>query len=524
MVSEREQIIRRLSEDLIGPYSNDEKLESRPSDVYISGILWPMDTRMGPEEDDHLAFASAGSDNEESGGTGEEEEIAVAVINRPSSAGLSFAVTSDKKNSNLMVKIRFATYTYQEVATEATEKKSSGKKTEQKKKSKTEWVRHQHSVDIPHIPVRTGVNQVADISDADLIPKIQLHIRSVRWKERYWLVTATLINRSEPSAGTGRNDRELFSLFQVRLEIHPESGTTLVARPSRRAVTGTADDDEDLSTALLYRDALEFATGHTCSAEWELGSEPGTASVVATTWLPRAHVRSFSTDGHEIFSSLKSSKTVRPLSAEWLSDAKDPDLEKALMEIPSAYSRWIALQEGKLSGLSPQCREQAERNLARCRQSLDRMRDGARLIGNNSVIAESFRLANRAMRLQYRWSRPPGREGEPLDWRPFQMGFILLSICSIADRRHPDRNVMDLLWFPTGGGKTEAYLGLIAFLAFYRRLSSPANPDEGAGVAAVMRYTLRLLTTQQFIRASAMILACEAIRQGKAGGMTRSKQ
>jgi hypothetical protein len=99
------------------------------------------------------------------------------------------------------------------------------------------------------------------------------------------------------------------------------------------------------------------------------------------------------------------------------------------------------------------------------------------------------------------------------------MGFILLAAASVAHRRNPDRDTMDLLWFPTGGGKTEAYLGLIAFLAFYRRLSSVSNPDAEAGVAAVMRYTLRLLTTQQFARASAMILACEAIRRGRAGGI-----
>ena len=76
---------------------------------------------------------------------------------------------------------------------------------------------------------------------------------------------------------------------------------------------------------------------------------------------------------------------------------------------------------------------------------------------------------------------------------------------------------MDLLWFPTGGGKTEAYLALIAFLAFHRRLSGD-RPNGGEGVAAVMRYTLRLLTTQQFSRAAAMVLACEAIRRGRLPG------
>ncbi|WP_048151982.1 helicase-related protein [Methanolacinia paynteri] len=514
-VTERKKIIERLSEDLVGPYKEDEKLESRPSDVYISGILWPKDTRIGPEEDDQLGLASAGFDNEESAGTGEEEEIAVSSINRPSSAGLSFAVASNKEIPKIAAKVFFATYSYQNVQTDEEEDNSDGNKAEKRKKSKIEWIRHQHKIDILHIEVPDGGNNIIEIEDPDLLPRIQLHIRSVHWKEKHWLVTATLINKSEPPQGTGRNDRELFSLFQVRLEIRPESGTSLVARPSRRAVTGNSDDDEDLSTALLYRNALEYATGHTSSAEWESGSDPGTASMVATTWIPHAFLPSFSSEGHNIFSSLRSSETPGPLSAEWLSDASDAELGQALDEIPNAYARWIALQEEKINILSPPFGEQAKRNIARCRQSLQRMHQGAELIGSNPAVAEAFRLANRAMELQYQWNTE--NPGEILTWRPFQMGFILLAVSSVADRSHPDRNVMDLLWFPTGGGKTEAYLGLIAFLAFYRRLSSPSNPDEGAGVAALMRYTLRLLTTQQFIRASSMILACDAIRRGQAG-------
>src|SRR5690606_16225453 len=98
--------------------------------------------------------------------------------------------------------------------------------------------------------------------------------------------------------------------------------------------------------------------------------------------------------------------------------------------------------------------------------------------------------------------------------RPFQLGFLLLSLPSLAKRGHPDRDVMDLLWFPTGGGKTEAYLSLIAFTIFHRRLRYPDNPDAGAGVTVLMRYTLRLLTAQQFQRACALILACEYLRRG----------
>src|SRR5205807_4765542 len=104
-------------------------------------------------------------------------------------------------------------------------------------------------------------------------------------------------------------------------------------------------------------------------------------------------------------------------------------------------------------------------------------------------------------------------------WRPFQLAFILLNLPALTDLHHPERGadagaIADLLWFPTGGGKTEAYLGLTAYTLAMRRLQGTIAGRSGEdGVAVIMRYTLRLLTLQQFQRAATLICACELIRQ-----------
>jgi hypothetical protein len=136
------------------------------------------------------------------------------------------------------------------------------------------------------------------------------------------------------------------------------------------------------------------------------------------------------------------------------------------------------------------------------------MREGISAIEQDANVLAAFQLAQRAMAIQFQWSRP----NSELKWRPFQLAFQLLVLASLSNRRHRDRDVMDLLWFPTGGGKTEAYLALTAFIILLRRLRRTAQND-GGGVAALMRYTLRLLTVQQFQRAAAMILACELLRR-----------
>jgi len=105
--------------------------------------------------------------------------------------------------------------------------------------------------------------------------------------------------------------------------------------------------------------------------------------------------------------------------------------------------------------------------------------------------------------------------GEPIaqrkpKWRPFQLAFILLNLPGLQDPLHDDREIVDLLFFPTGGGKTEAYLGLAAWTIAHRRITNSGT--LGAGVAVLMRYTLRLLTLDQLSRAAGVVCALELMR------------
>ena len=501
-------LLDRLKQDLIGPYAEGEVLTSRPSDVYPTGILWPRETRMGAEEDE--SFGLSGAEESETNGGDEEEEVSLAGLSRPCSAGVSFAARADQGGAEVDVLVRFATYIPVTLTRSETDSRSENRQSVNQDDARgwTEWRRNSYDISVNGISLQDG-RSFTDLEPLGAPPGVRLHLRSTAWSGGT-LATITLLNQAQPDEDDGRDGVERLTLFQVRVEIRTRKGTVLVARPSRRAVL----DDDDRSGALLYRNAHEFANGHTCSVEWEEASEPATASMVATCWIPTVMVPATSTAGHEVFNSLRNNATHKPLSARWLATAGSDEFADALRHLPAAYQTWIDARAADVSSLSEKHRNQAGKNIAECRDVHARLAAGAIRIAGDDTMSLAFRLANLAMVVQHSWDPEKNRRGS-LEWRPFQLGFILLAAASVVDRQHPERRFMDLLWFPTGGGKTEAYLALIAFLAFYRRLSAGRDPDEGDGVAAIMRYTLRLLTTQQFVRAAAVLLSCEAIRRGR---------
>ena len=170
------------------------------------------------------------------------------------------------------------------------------------------------------------------------------------------------------------------------------------------------------------------------------------------------------------------------------------------------YVTWVSGRQGDVSSLSPDDHAAGRRIVERMDLAVSRMRAGLRLLEQNDQARLAFALANRAMLDQMRQhDRLHGKYRADHDyrWRPFQLAFLLTTLESTANEDSEFRDTVDLIWFPTGGGKTEAYLSLVAFQVTLRRLR---HPDTGGGTAVLMRYTLRLLTRDQFIRATRLDL------------------
>lgn len=489
----RQTIVNRLREDLIGPNAPDEELDDLPSDRYLTGILFPLRTVVGADQGDE---ADTAEDDGETGGA--PENIPAASAYRPSSAGLSFAVEPDEDGvAGVIITIKAACY----------ERVSSKNASELAGGEKNRWRRYPVQAEFEEVllPVDCAPRPL----DAAGIPGMKLHLRVKEWNGKF-LVTAAISNSNEPTEIRNRLEAEERTFFQVSMKISPAIGTSIVEKPA--SSLSNDRDKERQSNALIYRDAAEYAVGHTCSAGWnEKGDQ---VESVSTRWIPEVIVQTAKASGDEIFDTLSTDPEKSPLNTKWLSEVDEKALISGLNKIALQYNEWISIRIRESESLPAEHTEAARKNIEACQEACDRIKDGIELLSKDNFARTAFQLANRAMWLQNSWkAKRDNNDVHDLVWRPFQLAFVLLTLCSASDGKDKHRETMDLLWFPTGGGKTEAYLLLTAYVIFLRRLRAKGNV-VGAGVTVFMRYTLRLLTIQQFQRASALICACELLRKG----------
>ena len=487
-IDARELVVNRLREDLLGPYLENETLQDSPAEVYFSGILYAQKTPVSAAEVEGDAIAT--DENDDASNKTPPNTF------RPSSMGISFAVRpKDGETALINVSVSVGTYEPQ-----ALEDGSYGKR--------RVWHRRPNTARL-EIEVSKGAQ--AGVQAIPEILGLGYWLRCRRHGDLL-LVTVMLVNKQTNSRSADAVARDVANFYQAGFEIAADTDFgAIVPKPTSLKET---PDPEVQSSSLLYRDAPEYAVGHNCSVSWRLNG--ASAIVLSSEWLPTVEVPIASANGdEEFFGDIVRRGEKSVLGSQWLSEADTTEISKGLEEFCGRYLDWIQSQGGKVESLDHVHRPAAERHLETCSAALKRIKEGVALLSEDPVAMQAFRLANRALWLQNEWKRRNDIDVRPLSWRPFQLAFGLLCLKSVTMPEAPDRGVMDLLWFPTGGGKTEAYLLLAAYTVFLRRLKAGGSA-EGAGVTAFMRYTLRLLTAQQFQRAASMVLACDMLRRGDA--------
>ncbi|MFE1781245.1 helicase-related protein [Streptomyces sp. NPDC059506] len=505
----RDEIVESLRKDLLGPAGGEDDIlkDDAPITAYPIGVLFPRQVDKETErekraEDDGQDEAPlVRRDGEES-----VQDAAVSLANerRPSSMGITFAVDPSVAPT-LTVRVSAAAYEPQDehgnpVEARRSEARSTGEQRERWRRRALE------PFTVPLELSAAGASKKVELREG-------LELRTLVRRpgpQGTVTVTVTLVN----SHRIGKYDlQDAHCFFQPVVEVlAPDGSKPFVERP---ALHGAVDEEQGLSR-LLHRHVPSFATGHGCAAVWDW--DPPAVGEAVTGPLAVSSVRTEFVPTHEVLLT-DSNPDIddRALTMDGLATGAHTEVMDALRGLLTGYEAWIEAREAEIATLAGTGHEgTAHEQVRLCRQALGRMRGGVDRLDRDPVAMEAFRAANAAMaqqRARTAWVKG-GKKGEPQvedgRWRPFQIAFFLLCLDGIVDPNHDDRRVADLLWFPTGGGKTEAYLGLIAFTVFLRRLRKGA---AGGGVTVLMRYTLRLLTLQQFERAAALICAMENRRR-----------
>lgn len=520
--SQLEELVRK---DLLGPAGGPEEeldwREDRVRERYLIGVLAPRRTLLEPVQPDELSTAEL---DDEEAGTAESASLPTDTF-FPNSFGLSFVVESSAQA--ILVKTEWGRY--RRVRSEIQQMKDGS--------APLVWKREPVAGEPQRIPLKEG--DFGPLVPRPNDPYVVLRGR-IRRRPNGWVVTLFMENtQDEPD----RKKDEAW-VFQPKMWVTGASGQgepVFVCRRSwnldgNRLDTETRQEMEMLE--MLYRHQVEFAVGHGVAVHVTKDeTDPQRAVMLETEFLPRFEVEQQTTPTGEDNQDL----AALVLDMKELAELPREELLHNLRRIETAYSHWIQNERRKLTDPGERLeahQEAADKAIAACERARDRIREGIELIASSAEAERAFRFANRAMwqqRIHSIYARKvrkkqmaPGETLESLDrpenrsWRLFQLAFVLLNLPSLSDLHHPERSgddqtaVADLLWFATGGGKTEAYLGLTAYtLALRRRQGDVGGRAGDHGVGVLMRYTLRLLTLQQFQRAAALICACESIRKSE---------
>ncbi|MEP7341954.1 MAG: DISARM system helicase DrmA [Acidobacteriota bacterium] len=507
----RAELEELVLKDLLGPAGgpSEEITEQSVRDRYLVGMLAPTKQNLSPEEFDELANGGSGGNEEGSA----EYTGPTAKTMFPSSFGMTFSI--DIEATEFQIAARWGHYA--RVASETLTTEAGNKR--------LVWKRSQREGVSESFKLQSG--RIRWVPDGEFH---EVHVQGIiRRREHFWSVTLFLVNgQDEP-----KKLRDGAWLFQPELIVQSPNGKPIFHQHGIQRERGKQDDvvfAEECELEMLYRNHVQFAVGHGVSVHVECPEGVCDRAVrISTKVVPSYEVPK--TTPPSIPEIPKLAGLV--LDMKELGETQAADFDAKLRPLLIGYDAWISEREAELK--TPQLakhQDAGKESLRRCRLALSRIEAGLKLICKDEKAADAFRFANLAMwqqRVRSIYSlkrrRDETAEMQEIDlpqnrsWYPFQLAFVLLNLPGITELDHIDRTgeteaVADLLWFPTGGGKTEAYLGLSAYTMGLRRLQGEVAGRSGQfGVAVLMRYTLRLLTIQQFQRATALICACEVIRR-----------
>lgn len=552
--SARAGIVEVLKRELIGPAEGDtEILTTPPDDRYLLGRIAP--TRLTGAADDLEAAVSTGApvtgvEEEMTNATAEEdpgEDTDDEPVRRglmiPASMGLRFQVPADPAELE-SISIHVSWGTYESIGRDDAEVPAPSSDLASSRDSHLTRYRR-----IPHY-------HNFSLRLADLTPGRTLD----RKLENDVFLRVDSYRDTSPAGGSGGrylielalcNDQETPRFIPVhawmfQTQIHVDADNRDVFLPVHDPLlppapgVQPASDPEEARLELQYRDRLEFAVGRTCSVDWSVRktlpgeSAPRRAFQVRTTWMPT--VETPQTAATPVPAAELNMRTLATVA----DSQNTAQLRSALEPIVEAYTAWLEKQEATVAALPEHLRDTGAEALAEALQVRDQLAEGIDHLLTDPEARRCFAFMNRVMADQRVRSQIAAARavdsglsveeaearvlagGYPHHWRVFQLAFILMQLPALSDpslpRRSGDLATAQLLFFPTGGGKTEAYLGLAAYAFAIRRrqglFETPDGPIDGrSGVTVLMRYTLRLLTSQQFQRATTLVCAAELARR-----------
>lgn len=481
-----------VKQDLLGPVFEDEVLVEVPMQYYAMGKLYPKS-----QEHEILDMAR---------GTGVETEmesydtsLASTNMRNPSSMGITCTLKSG------VSKIKYAVSFGMYEPFNAEEVKEKGINVERWMEDAHEdtiyWVRKAYS--------KEGTIELKDLQEIELLPDILLrgYIHKV-CKKGEKIFTFVLINNRE--VGNDRNLVNANMIFQPHIKLYAcnESEKNIFTTTMRQVEM--TEDYELLEMDMLYSKYKCYGQGHGCSVNWgnSLNEETKEPEYIESTFIPEYNLKQ-----------MKAAQIgdMSVLSMNYIISANENEVIAGLKSFANTYENWISKEEKKIEEIEERHKVCANNHIANCQLALQRICNSIAIleksISDDKLVWRAFVYANEAMLLQRVQTLKKQKKDykiEDIKWYPFQLAFFLQELTSMAEPKSEDRKLVDLLWFPTGGGKTEAYLGIAAFTIFYRRMR---YGEVGEGVSVIMRYTLRLLTIQQFERASMLICACELLRK-----------